>query len=200
MYYDKRFQMDPMFPLIAFNHEQIKRSTTGGFLLAERQNFDDVANRLFTLNDDTLTHIIEQLQKQGHYKPETEQEKECYRILNDLDFVDAHVDGSVTNRKRMRNEIWALTSYLGAPSWFITFSPADVNHPIALYFADTNQACFPSFRSYDERIRLIAHNPVAGARFFKMMVELFLKHVLKWNQNTPGLYGDTSGYYGTVEQ
>jgi hypothetical protein len=32
MYYDKRFQKDPHFPLIAFNHEQMKESTTAGYL------------------------------------------------------------------------------------------------------------------------------------------------------------------------
>jgi hypothetical protein len=36
MYHDKRFQEDPIFPLIAFNHEQIKGATTGGFLLADK--------------------------------------------------------------------------------------------------------------------------------------------------------------------
>ena len=36
MYYDKRFQMDAMFPLIAFNMEQIKESSNGGYLLAQR--------------------------------------------------------------------------------------------------------------------------------------------------------------------
>ena len=40
MYYDKRFQLDPHFPLIAFNHEQIKESTTAGYLLAEKSNFE----------------------------------------------------------------------------------------------------------------------------------------------------------------
>ena len=39
MYYDKRFQYDPHFPLI--NHEQIKESTctTAGYLLAEKSKF-----------------------------------------------------------------------------------------------------------------------------------------------------------------
>ncbi|KAI0043091.1 hypothetical protein FA95DRAFT_1499130, partial [Auriscalpium vulgare] len=32
------------------------------------------------------------------------------------------------------------------------------------------------------------------------MVELFLKHVLGVGSSHPGLYGNTSGYYGTVEQ
>ncbi|TFK48424.1 hypothetical protein OE88DRAFT_1634585 [Heliocybe sulcata] len=42
MYYDKRFQLDQYFPIIAFNQEQIKASTTGGFLVAERNSFDDI--------------------------------------------------------------------------------------------------------------------------------------------------------------
>jgi len=35
LYYDKCFQKDSHFPLIAFNHEQIKDCTTAGYLLAE---------------------------------------------------------------------------------------------------------------------------------------------------------------------
>jgi len=45
MYHDKCFQTDNHFPLIAFNHEQIKHSTTGGFLLAETCHFHDIADR-----------------------------------------------------------------------------------------------------------------------------------------------------------
>ena len=33
-----------------------------------------------------------------------------------------------------------------------------------------------------------------------MIVKLFIKHVLGINNDTPGLYGETSAYYGTVEQ
>src|ERR1700676_3309353 len=39
----------------------------------------------------------------------------------------------------MRNEIWSLISYGGAPSWFITFAPADNKHPMCLYYADTKE-------------------------------------------------------------
>ena len=38
-YYDKRFQTDLYFPIIAFNHEQIKASVTGSFIMAKRSNF-----------------------------------------------------------------------------------------------------------------------------------------------------------------
>ncbi len=36
MYHDKRFQVDPTFPFVCFSHEQVKSSTTGSFLLAEK--------------------------------------------------------------------------------------------------------------------------------------------------------------------
>jgi hypothetical protein len=93
-----------------------------------------------------------------------------------------------------------LTSYLGAPTWFITFAPADVHHPIALYYADTKQTYWPNMPSKNVRKRLIANNPVAGARFFEFMVDMFIQYVLVNGSNHNGFYGKTSGYYGTVER
>jgi hypothetical protein len=63
----------------------------------------------------------------------------------------------------MRNEIWSLIPYFGAPSRFITFSPADNMHPISLYFADTQEIFSPDLRPNNEHYRLISQNPVAGA-------------------------------------
>ncbi|KZT06572.1 uncharacterized protein LAESUDRAFT_653512, partial [Laetiporus sulphureus 93-53] len=39
MYHDKRFQLEPYFPLVAFNHEQIKNATTAGYLLIKKTKF-----------------------------------------------------------------------------------------------------------------------------------------------------------------
>ncbi len=44
------------------------------------------------------------------------------------------------------------------------------------------------------------NNLVAGAKFFKVMVDLFIKHVLGVRLDHAGIYGDTDGYYGTIEQ
>jgi hypothetical protein len=90
---------------------------------------------------------------------------------------------------------------MGAPIWYITLSPADNKHPICLYFADDNEEMnIELLQSEDEHYCLIANNPVAGARFFHFMVEMFIGHVLGVGSDHQGLYGDTSGYYGTVEQ
>ena len=142
MYYDKRFQKDPHFPLIAFNHEQMKESTTAGYLTAEKRSFDNITDRLLNVNIQVLSDVTKQMTEGERVKPETEEEKLCFQLINDLDHVNGHVPGSITQKKYMRNEIWSLISYFGAPSWFITFSPADNMHPISLYFADMQEVCY----------------------------------------------------------
>jgi len=200
MYHDKRFQMDAYFPLVAFNHEQIKKSTTGGYLLTEKRNFHDIADRLMNINTGVLEDLSKRLSRGDRVRPETPEEKACYALISDLDHVAGHVQGSVTSKKYMRNEIWSLISYLGAPSWFITFAPADNRHPIALYFADTKETFSPLILTDKQCYHLNAGNAVAGARFFHFMVQMFIKHVLGVDEDHPGLYGNTSAYYGTVEQ
>src|SRR3979490_2538443 len=200
MYYDKRFQKDPHFPLIAFNHEQMKESTTAGYLTAERKSFHDITDRLMNVNLEVLSDLTKRMTEGEKVKPETEEEKLCFKLINDLDHVNGHVSGSITQKKYSENEIWFLISYFGAPSWFITFSPADNMHPISLYFADTQETFSPELRPENKHYRLIAENPVAGARFFHFIVEMFIKHVLGVNQEHPGLYGKTAAYYATVEQ
>ncbi|KAF8223232.1 hypothetical protein L208DRAFT_1317996, partial [Tricholoma matsutake] len=74
------------------------------------------------------------------------------------------VKGSITSKKYMHNEIWSLIVALGAPLWYITLSPADNKHPICLYFAGQSQSFSPCPLSADNRYRLIAENPVAGAQ------------------------------------
>ena len=147
-----------------------------------------------------LGNLARRMAEGENIKPATQAEKDCFQVIRDLDHVSSRVDGSLTSKKYMRSEIWSLMAYFGAPSWYITLSPADVKHPICLYFADTKEKFCPDLRLYEERIKLIARNPVAGARFFHFMVELFIKHILGVGTDHAGIYGETSAYYGTVEQ
>jgi hypothetical protein len=61
MYYDKRFQKDPHFPLIAFNHEQIKQLTTAGYLLAEKAKFEHISQRLMDVDYAVLNDIARKM-------------------------------------------------------------------------------------------------------------------------------------------
>ncbi|KAF8589331.1 hypothetical protein K439DRAFT_1645156 [Ramaria rubella] len=185
LYHDKRFQTDPDFPLVAFNHLQIKDSSTGSFLLADRVHFDDIVECLLSINIPVLTHMIDQMKNDEMVMAVTEDEKSY---------------GSGTMRKFMRNECWSLLAYLGAPTWYITFSPADVKHPIALYLDAQKEKIRPVLNINEANYKLIADNPVASARFFHIIVQAFIKHVIGLNEKETGLYGRSSGYYGTVEQ
>ena len=61
VYHGKHIQVDTHFPPIAFNHEQVKKSTTEGFLLAKRWNFDDIAEHLMNLDVSVLEDLLMRL-------------------------------------------------------------------------------------------------------------------------------------------
>src|ERR1700678_3111244 len=203
MYHDKRFQTDINFPFVAFSHEQVKANTTQGFLLVDQSRFTDISQRLMNIDWTILNELTRRMEAGEHVSPKTEAEKSCFQILRDLDAISGKMHGSTTSKKYMRSEIWSLINYLGSPSWYITLSPADIQHPICIYFADTTEKFSPTLPMYDERARLVCQNPVAGARFFDFMVRTFLEDVLGVRPGADkreGFYGHTSGYYGTVEQ
>ncbi|PBK59126.1 hypothetical protein ARMSODRAFT_991200 [Armillaria solidipes] len=200
MYHDKRFQTDPTFPFVCFSHEQVKESTTGSFLLAEKDKFFDITNHILDIDQSVLSNLSTRMAKGDVVRPETDKEKDCFQLLHDLDHVGGRVQGSITSKKYMRHELNALMASEGAPSWYITFAPSDQTHPICLYWADSKETFSPDLRSKDSRIDLIANNLVAGARFFNFMVDLFIKHVLGVGTDHPGAFRKTSSYYGTVEQ
>ena len=201
MYHDKRFQVDVKFPFVAFSHKQVKTSSTQSYLLADQSRFSDISERLMKTDCNTLDDLIKRMETGEIVTPNTENEKNCFKLIQDLDAISGKMHGSTTSKKFMRNEIWSLINHLGAPSWYITLSPADIQHLICIYFADTKEKFNPTLVAYDERARLVCQNPVAGARFFDFMVQTFLTDVLGAHaDNREGFYGPTCGYYGTVEQ
>src|SRR5580700_4950804 len=95
MYHDKRFQTDSYFPLIAFNHEQIKWGSTGGYLLTKKKNFQSVSERLMNIDVEIMSNIASRLSKGDRMKPTTVEEKKCFQIISDLDHVAGNVKGSI---------------------------------------------------------------------------------------------------------
>ena len=200
MYHDKRFQVDQDFPFIAFSHEQITTASSQSFLLANKKVFDDIKQRILHLDTSELTLLLDRIAKDEVVKPETEQEKQCFQLLKDLDHVVGPIKGSNTSKKWMRNDIWSLIYHRGAPFWYVTISPADIKHPLCIYYANNKEEFEAEILPYDQHLRLICQNPVAGARFFDFMVKLFITEILGADTNHRGIYGSIPAYYGTVEQ
>lgn len=200
MYHDKRFQEDVNFPFVAFCHSQLSLSSRRSYLVVEQKRFNDISKRLLDLDQNVLSEVTDKLINGEYFTPVTEQEKACFQVMHDLDSVAGNVKGSVTSKKYMRNEIWSMINFLGAPSWYITLSPADIQHPLCIYYASKDEEFKIDLLPYNDRIRLVCANPVAGARFFHHIVQTFIEDVLGCKSKHRGLYGPTKGYYGTVEQ
>ena len=78
MYHDKRFQRNVAFPFVAFSHQQVKASTTGGFLLPETHKFDDIAQRLLSVNQDVLQNIAKRMSDGEMVQLVTYKQQEIY--------------------------------------------------------------------------------------------------------------------------
>lgn len=201
MYHDRRFQEDEYFPFLVFNQMQIQAAQRAGGLLTNKKNFDKVTDQILHVDPDALDSLVDKSQS-GPAKADTPAEQAIVEITTSLDHINGHVPGSNTQRKYQRNEIRSLIYEKGAPSFFITFAPADAKSPICLFYAgkrvDLSALC-PNGDTYRDRLHIVANNPVAAARFFNLMVKMFIKIILKADMNEEGLFGKTSAYYGTVE-
>lgn len=72
-----------------------------------------------------------------------------------MDIIGKDVQGSITTKHHMHNEIWFLITMKGASSWYITLSPADEKHPICLYYAGTNHTFTPDILTQTDWCKLI---------------------------------------------
>ncbi|KAJ3526701.1 hypothetical protein NMY22_g10064 [Coprinellus aureogranulatus] len=200
MYHDKRFQKDPNFPFIAFSHEQMGAASTAGRIVADRSNFNEITDRLLSVDPTVLQALATRMANGEIVKAETDMEKQCWKVVQDLDCVMSNVSGSITTKKNMRNEVWSLVASQGSPSWYFTMAPVDTKHPLCIYFASDNEKFTPEIGPEKDRFLKICQNPVAAARFFDYMVNVFITSLMGFGIDARGIFGDVSAYYATVEQ
>ncbi|KAL5532417.1 hypothetical protein ACEPAF_5987 [Sanghuangporus sanghuang] len=108
MYHDKRFQKDRGFSLVAFNHEQIREAVFGSSLLTNHSNFKQITERILHVDTHVLSQLSIRMGSGERVIPQTLDEMLCFDLIHDLDLVGRHVQGSITNKRFMRNEIWSI--------------------------------------------------------------------------------------------
>ncbi|KAJ3557162.1 hypothetical protein NM688_g1617 [Phlebia brevispora] len=201
-YYDRRFQTDEYFVFLLFNQQQIRDASYAGYSLVHKSNFRNVVDKILNIDVDALACLIERSKVANFIRPESEGEKRCLELLHLMDVVAGKVPISNTQKRYQRNEIRGLIYAKGLPFWFITFAPAEHDNSVALLIngllmKDQYSKMYIPIKN--DRLRSIARNPVACAKFFHFFVKTFLSVVLKVGTNEEGLFGKTSAYYGTVE-
>ena len=105
--------------------------------------------------------------------------------------------------------IWGTCLFHGGPTIWITINPADIHDPIAQVFAgetiDLDQ--FNSLLGPDSqcRVKNIASNPYAAARFFDCIVCAMLETLMAIKSqgsrvtSEMGILGQVAAYFGVVE-
>ena len=76
LYHDKRFQVDPEFSLIIFNHYTIKTSTTSSHLIVNNKRFPEIQNCLLSLSPSAFEDLSKKLKHDSSAAPTTSEEKE----------------------------------------------------------------------------------------------------------------------------
>jgi hypothetical protein len=124
-------------------------------------------------------------------------------LLSNLQSLNKKLPGSNGYKKELRNEIRALINCLGAPAFFITLNPSDVNNPLVRLLCGAEIDLEDSSRGEDMtryfRQKLAADHPKETATFFHRIMQAFIRNVVRYNRNSPGLFGRCTGYYGMVE-
>ncbi|KAI8518266.1 hypothetical protein Bbelb_042830 [Branchiostoma belcheri] len=93
---------------------------------------------------------------------------------------------------RALNELYAMIRQLGIPTWFATFSAADLRWPEVLEAIRQDDSTVPvSDLSWEERCDILKSNPVTAARMFDHRVKQFFKHVIKSPSQPIGEVVDT---------
>ena len=104
------------FSLVVLNHEQVKSSTTGSIVTCEKGNFKAITNHILSADVESMDTVIQKLSNCGQFDLSSESEKKYSDITNDLDHIGQFVEGSRTNKRYMRDEIWSTIAARGAPS------------------------------------------------------------------------------------
>src|ERR1700735_3586910 len=65
-------------------------------------------------------------------KGDSQEEKDCLQLIHDIDRIGGHVKGSITSKKYMKNEIWSLISFQGAPSWYMYYCLQQITNTLSL--------------------------------------------------------------------
>ncbi|XP_066288772.1 uncharacterized protein [Branchiostoma lanceolatum] len=83
------------------------------------------------------------------------------------------------------NELYAMIRQIGIPTWFVTFSAADLRWPEVLEAIRQDRGTVPvSELTWEERCDILKSNPVTAARMFDHRVKLLFKHLIQ-SQSQP---------------
>ncbi|KAJ6611401.1 hypothetical protein B0H10DRAFT_1809602, partial [Mycena sp. CBHHK59/15] len=209
---DRRFQTHISFPFAMHNIQMIRKSSFQSRLAVRRAWWPNAMSAMANIDDDTLVSLTaamaaKKIRKDySRYVPASPAESSVFELLQYVDYVSDHIEGSTSKILAMREEIHAISRSTGTVSIFFTLNPADTYNPLSAFTAGSDIDLDTAFGKPDsrftsfERARQLASNPIAGAEFFKLMVDQFTDTFLGFERECKqGVFGRVKHYYGVFE-
>jgi hypothetical protein len=134
-YYDHRFESNHSFIFVTFNILQRRIACFKARLLVSRPFFTEDSAQI---NQVTSTEMKEALQQISSNSFQAEGSVRVKSLIKQIRTVAGDVPGSNQGRAVMRIELHSMIFYAGIPNIFLTINPADLHHPLAMYFAGVN--------------------------------------------------------------
>lgn len=169
-------------------------------LKTKRRNFSSVANTFATASPDVIHRVLERVVRGDFKTAYDDEERRVLKLMQEVRVINSHVPGSSAARIDMLNQIRAMITQFGMPTFFITINPADVYNPLVKFLAgsdiDIDQLLPEQVPNYWEQALLVARNPVVAAKFFNIYMKAFIHSLLGCNAN-----GEHSqeGIFGVVK-
>ncbi|VDC00928.1 unnamed protein product [Peniophora sp. CBMAI 1063] len=194
---DAPFAADPSFAYVFFNAIQRTQTSIGAtFRVAENQ-YGSFVDTLME-NRGMLEALESKYRSNPDAKPTTSGERKLINAMNQLRVMCKDVVGSNASRTRMRSKVRAMLKSFGCPTLFVTLNPTDVLslQLHVLCGGDPNQ--FGQMTDY-QRTKQVVDHPAETAIWFDRIIKSFIKIILRHGSDSPGLFGTSEAYFGTVE-
>ena len=134
--------------------------------MIQRQTAFSTSNFYLKQNPGDAHFTVEDLQQM-------QSQRQSSQFISKVSRYAANLSGTAACWRKIRDDLKAIITHKGAPTFFFTFSAADMHWPELHTFFDTDCTHSPS----DNRKNII-NNPHLVDRFFTKRIEAFMKHWL----------------------
>ncbi|PSS19942.1 hypothetical protein PHLCEN_2v3115 [Hermanssonia centrifuga] len=203
-YHDKRFRKHETFPFLCFGILQKRDALNQAHVQMLRADFERDAHVMSTLTVGKL-QAAQREEDLGLHSTDP-----AVRVVRKhLHATAGRVLGTDQSRYRMRGEIRSTSIEQGPPAVWLTVNPGDSDDPIAQALLgeqiSLDDFVATSGPNKQQRMKNIASDPYGAAKFFHFTIKALLKTLLQITvsnhqvHSKPGIFGEVSAYYGTVE-
>jgi hypothetical protein len=149
------------------------------------KNFGRVAAQFVIVSPKAIHLVSERIANGDTKTANNAEERRVLKLMQEVNVINAHVEGSAQSKLVMRNQIRGLMIENGFPSFYLNINPADVYNPPVKFLAgdeiDLDKLTLNAVPDYFDQSCLVAKNPVVAAEFFNVYMKAFISEEYMFN-------------------